>query len=94
MAASGEGHKDAMVGVLGMLAGATAFVLQFPRLEPLIHALADWGKITKPEATSTSPWPPGWRLWLSWSRSHLPSFPDVPVRSQTDICGLPAATPR
>ncbi len=60
VAASGEGHKDAMVGVLGMLAGATAFVVLYPRMEPLIHSIADWGKITFPEVTSTSPW-----LWVA-----------------------------
>lgn len=57
VAASGEGHRDAMVGVLGMLTGAAAFVALYPRLEPVIDALADWGKITLPESTATSPWP-------------------------------------
>lgn len=57
VAASGEGHKDAMVGVGGMLAGAAAYVAFYPALEPIIKSLADWGKITLPEATSTSPWP-------------------------------------
>ena len=62
VAASGEGHKDAMVGVGGMLAGAAAYVAFSPALEPIIKSLADWGKITLPEATSTSPWP--WVLGL------------------------------
>lgn len=57
VAASGEGHRDAMVGVAGMLAGAVAYVLVYPRLQPIIKALGDWGKITLPQATDTSPWP-------------------------------------
>jgi uncharacterized membrane protein YedE/YeeE len=59
VAGCGEGRRDAMVGVLGMLAGAAAFVAVFPTLQPLIKGLGDWGKITLPEMTHTSPW-----LWI------------------------------
>ena len=62
VAASGEGHRDAMVGVAGMLCGAAVYVALYPSLKPMITALADWGEITLPEATSTSPWP--WVLGL------------------------------
>lgn len=62
VAASGEGHPDAMVGVAGMLSGAAVYVALYPNLQPMITALADWGKITLPQATSTSPWP--WVLGL------------------------------
>lgn len=62
VAASGEGHRDAMVGVAGMLCGAAVYVALYPSLKPMITALADWGKITLPEAASTSPWP--WVLGL------------------------------
>ncbi len=57
VAASGEGHRDAMVGVAGMLCGAAVYVALYPSLKPMISAFADWGKITLPEAASTSPWP-------------------------------------
>lgn len=57
VAASGAGHRDAMVGVAGMLFGAMTYVLAYPRLKPMVEAIADWGKLTLPEATSTSPWP-------------------------------------
>lgn len=57
VAACGEGHRDAMVGVAGMLCGAAAYVAFYPSLKPVITAFADWGKITLPEAASTSPWP-------------------------------------
>ncbi len=59
VAASGEGRRDAMVGVVGMLVGAGVYVALYPSLQPVIKSLADWGKITLPEATSVSPW-----LWV------------------------------
>lgn len=60
VAACGEGKPDAMVGVLGMLAGALAFVAAWPVLLPVIKGLGDMGKITLPGATGTSPW-----LWIA-----------------------------
>lgn len=57
VAASGAGHRDALVGVAGMLFGALLYVLGYPSLKPLIEAGASWGKLTLPGATSTSPWP-------------------------------------
>ena len=60
VAACGEGRRDAMVGVLGMLAGAAAYVTLFPALQPIIKGLGDAGEITLPQITGTSPWP-----WLA-----------------------------
>lgn len=60
VAACGEGKPDAMGGVLGMLAGALAFVLAFPALQPLIKGLGDLGKLTLPQVTGSSPW-----LWVA-----------------------------
>ncbi len=60
VAASGEGRRDAMVGVAGMLVGAGVFVALYPALQPIIKSLADWGKITLPEASNVSPW-----LWIA-----------------------------
>lgn len=60
VAACGEGRRDAMVGVLGMLVGAGLFVALFPNLQPIINGLGDAGRITLPELTSTSPW-----LWIA-----------------------------
>ncbi|SNB46906.1 YeeE/YedE thiosulfate transporter family protein [Geobacter sp. DSM 9736] len=54
VAASGEGHRDAMVGVLGMLCGAALYVALFPWLQPLFKALPDYGKVTLPQATGTT----------------------------------------
>lgn len=56
VAACGEGRRDAMVGVLGMLCGAGIFVALFPVLQPVIKALGDYGEITLPEALGVSPW--------------------------------------
>lgn len=58
-AACGEGRRDAMVGVLGMLFGAGTYVALFPRLSPLIKSLGDAGEVTLPGLTETSPW-----LWV------------------------------
>lgn len=55
VAAAGEGRRDAMVGILGMLFGALAFVAAYPALEPLM-GLGDAGKKTFPQLTQTSPW--------------------------------------
>lgn len=48
VAAFGEGRRDALATVLGMLAGAGAFVSLYPRLVPLIDAGGDLGKRTLP----------------------------------------------
>lgn len=49
VAAVGEGHRDALAGVLGMLAGAGAFVALYPKLAPLLDAGGDLGKVTVAE---------------------------------------------
>ena len=56
IAGSGEGSRDAMVGVAGMLAGAWVFVAAYPRLEPLINAFGNKGKLTLPQVLGVSPW--------------------------------------
>jgi uncharacterized protein len=56
MAGAGEGSRDAMVGVLGMITGAAILVVGFNALEPLALALGDWGKVTIPELLGSSPW--------------------------------------
>ena len=63
VAACGEGRRDAMVGVLGMLIGAAAYVALFPVLQPIIKGLGDAGEITLPQVTGTSPWP--WLVGLA-----------------------------
>lgn len=59
VAACGEGRRDAWVGFTGMLFGAAAYVVLFPPLQGLVKALGDWGKVTVPQVTHTSPW-----LWV------------------------------
>jgi len=59
VAACGEGRRDAMVGVFGMLIGASAYVALYPFLQPVIKRLGDAGKITLPDITQTSSW-----LWI------------------------------
>lgn len=60
VAACGEGRRDAMVGVLGMLAGAFAFVRLYPATQEFVKRMPDWGRITLPDLTGTSPW-----LWIA-----------------------------
>jgi uncharacterized protein len=55
VAACGEGRKEAMVGVAGMLAGAAVFVKEFAFFSPIIRNFGDWGRITLPEATALPP---------------------------------------
>jgi uncharacterized membrane protein YedE/YeeE len=56
MAGAGEGSRDAMVGVLGMITGAGVFVAAYHVLEPLALSLGDWGKVTVPGLLDVSPW--------------------------------------
>jgi uncharacterized protein len=57
VAAAGEGKRDAVAGIAGMLAGAGVFVAAYPAMQRVQHAIADWGKATWPTMTGTSPWP-------------------------------------
>lgn len=56
IAASGEGRRDAMIGVLGMFFGALAYLAIYPAFKPLLKATADFGKVTLPQITSTPLW--------------------------------------
>ena len=56
MAASGEGSRDAIVGVLGMITGAGIYVAAYDWVEPLGLALGDYGKVTVPDALGLPPW--------------------------------------
>lgn len=56
LAAAGEGRRDAMWGVLGMLAGSLVFVRLYPHVKEWVEE-KDLGKRTLPSMTRTSPWP-------------------------------------
>ncbi len=56
MAGAGEGSRDAMVGVAGMITGAGLLVVGFNFLEPIALVLGDWDKLTIPSVFGTSPW--------------------------------------
>lgn len=60
VAASGAGHKDAMMGVVGMVFGAAAYVALFAPLSVISKSLGDFGKVTLPQITQSSPW-----LWIA-----------------------------
>jgi uncharacterized membrane protein YedE/YeeE len=55
VAAVGEGHRDAIAGLFGMLAGAFVFVLGYPWLHELQSSLVDWGELTLPAASKIAP---------------------------------------
>jgi uncharacterized membrane protein YedE/YeeE len=57
IAAIREGRRDAVAGFAGMLAGAAVFVAGYRQLEQLQKSIADWGEVTWPQVTATSPWP-------------------------------------
>ena len=56
VAACGEGNRGAMIGVLGMLTGATVFVAAYPLIEPVIKGFGDGGKMALPNVLGVSPW--------------------------------------
>lgn len=100
VAACGEGRRDAMVGVLGMLVGAGVYVALFPVLQPFVKSLGDAGEITIPQVTGTSPWP--WVVGLAvvgsvvlWLRSRSPMSVarrhDEPAQARRSPHGYPAA---
>ncbi len=45
--------------VLGMLFSGT-YVALFPKLQPVFKSMSDWGKVTLPQITGTSPW-----VWIA-----------------------------
>jgi uncharacterized membrane protein YedE/YeeE len=59
VAAVGAGNRDALVGVAGMLGGATAWVKLYPRLAPVL-ARGNLGELTLPGLARTSPW-----IWVA-----------------------------
>ncbi|QDV26515.1 YeeE/YedE thiosulfate transporter family protein [Aureliella helgolandensis] len=59
VAACGEGRRDAMVGVAGMLVAAGVYVVLYPWLHTLSESLGNAGEVTLPDLTGTSPW-----LWI------------------------------
>lgn len=60
VAATGEGHKDALVGVFGMLAGALLYVLTFPSIENLRSNFPNLGEVTFSSVSNVSPW-----IWVT-----------------------------
>jgi uncharacterized protein len=55
VAAVGEGHRDAIAGLTGMVAGALVFVVGFSAFGRAQTAIADLGELTLPQATSLRP---------------------------------------
>lgn len=56
LAAIGQGSRDAIVGVLGALAGAAIYAEAYPAISRTIEPIAKYGKITFPEIMGVSPW--------------------------------------
>lgn len=59
LACAASGRLDALVSVVGMLAGALVFILIYPALIGPLDALLNYGKVTLPEITKV---PTG--LWI------------------------------
>lgn len=56
VAACGEGRRDAMVGVVGMLCGSAAYVLAYPWLQSFMKIGGDRGELRISGMTDSSPW--------------------------------------
>ncbi|MFI4859840.1 MAG: YeeE/YedE thiosulfate transporter family protein [Phycisphaerales bacterium JB063] len=56
VAAIGDGARDAVPGVLGMLVGAALFAEVSPWVGRVLAPIGDWGKITFADVTGLSPW--------------------------------------
>lgn len=63
VAACGEGRRDAMAGLMGMLAGAWLYVAAFGALAAGLTWLPDLGKLTLPQLAGTPAWP--WAIGLA-----------------------------
>jgi uncharacterized protein len=55
VAATGEGHRDALVGLFGMLLGALCYVVTFPLSQNLRQSFPDLGKVTLASLTHLPP---------------------------------------
>jgi uncharacterized membrane protein YedE/YeeE len=77
VAAAGEGRRDALSGLLGMLAGAAAFVRLAPRLRPLLERRS-LGKATLPGLTRT----PAAR-WLAGTALGALALDALPARARS-----------
>ncbi len=55
LACAAAGRFDALVTVLGMFAGAGAYIYVYPHVVPKLEKLADYGKQTLPQITGTRP---------------------------------------
>ena len=56
LAAIGHGSRDAIVGVIGGLAGAAAYTEAYPLVARTVEPIAKFGRITFPEVVHVSPW--------------------------------------
>jgi uncharacterized membrane protein YedE/YeeE len=56
--AAGQGSLDALLGgAAGMLLGTGVYSVLYPRLEPRILNIGDFGKLTLPQLLSARTWP-------------------------------------
>jgi hypothetical protein len=55
LACAAAGRLDALVTVLGMFAGALAYIYLYPHVVPTMESWFNWGNQTLPEITETDP---------------------------------------
>jgi uncharacterized membrane protein YedE/YeeE len=56
LAGSGEGSRDAMIGMLGMICGAGIYVVAYNSLERVALSLGDRKELTLPDVLGLNPW--------------------------------------
>lgn len=93
VAACGEGRRDAMAGLAGMLLGAAVYVAAYPALHSFVQVGGDFGKITVPQISHTSAW--AWiiaiaviavAIRVAVGRKHEESHPGgLPFRHAGDV---------
>ena len=55
LACAAAGRIDALVSIVGMLAGAFVFILIYPAVVPAMESVANYGKSALPQITGTKP---------------------------------------
>ncbi len=88
LAAIGQGSRDAIFGVLGMIVGAGVYAEAYPWLAARVQPIGQFGKITLADAMHVSPWVPllglaviavGLFVWLERGAGSGPAGRKSPV---------------
>lgn len=71
--ALGEGHWDALFGIVGMFVGAALFAWAYPTVNMYLLDVGDLGRVTLPQLLNASPWLVG-GIFIAFAGSMLVFF--------------------